>query len=87
MASRRTFVAWAISALISPLSALPSAGSQHVLTITDSHPSSTRSAPLTSQNDTLCDAGAAQWTGTVPLGEGRDMFFCTSLAVGHSDTP
>lgn len=72
-------LALAASVLFSPLAALPSGESQHVLATTNLHPSSAGPAPLTRQNDSLCDAGAAQWTGTVALGEGRDMFFCASL--------
>lgn len=30
----------------------------------------------TQQNDTICDAGSSQWTGHVPLGKGRNMFYC-----------
>lgn len=29
------------------------------------------------QNETICDAGSRQWTGHVPLGKGRNMFYCT----------
>lgn len=28
------------------------------------------------QNDSLCDAGSAQWTGTVRVGKGRNLFYC-----------
>ncbi|KAI1871595.1 uncharacterized protein JN550_004589 [Neoarthrinium moseri] len=34
---------------------------------------------LTRQSEDICRAGSSQWTGTVPLGEDRDMFFCGSL--------
>lgn len=33
------------------------------------------------QNETICDAGSAQWTGHVPLGKGRNMFYCAPLTV------
>lgn len=39
----------------------------------------------TRQNDSICDAGSAHWTGTVNLGEGRDMFYCEfrTVALSH----
>ena len=33
------------------------------------------------QNATICDAGSRHWTGHIPLGKGRDMFYCTSSVV------
>ena len=48
------------------------------------HPSGLPS--VIKQNDTLCDAGAPQWTGTVPLGRGRDMFFWYFESRSNADT-
>lgn len=83
MAASTLLLAVAASALFSPVVALPSGEGQHVLTSTHPHSDSTSSGLRrpTRQNDSLCDAGADQWTGTVPLGKGRDMFFCASLAT------
>ncbi|OIW32743.1 carboxypeptidase Y [Coniochaeta ligniaria NRRL 30616] len=36
---------------------------------------STYSQDLSSRNETVCDAGSRQWTGHVPLGKGRNMFY------------
>ncbi|KAI8652073.1 hypothetical protein NCS56_01424100 [Fusarium sp. Ph1] len=35
----------------------------------------THRSRLLRQNDSLCDAGSAHWTGSVPVGDRRDMFF------------
>jgi hypothetical protein len=31
------------------------------------------------QNGSICDAGVRQWSGHVPLGKGRNMFYCMPL--------
>lgn len=33
------------------------------------------------QNESICDAGSAHWTGYVPLGTGRDMFYCNTAVL------
>lgn len=30
----------------------------------------------TQQNDSLCDAGSAQWTGSIRVGKDRNLFYC-----------
>lgn len=39
-----------------------------------------QSATVIRQNNSVCDAGSSQWSGTVPLGENRSMFFCARMA-------
>lgn len=31
---------------------------------------------LIKQDESICDAGSAQWTGLIPVGDDRKLFFC-----------
>ncbi|KAI8711514.1 hypothetical protein NCS52_01415200 [Fusarium sp. LHS14.1] len=62
--------------LVSWLAAAVPSQPQQPLTGNHRQPSlSTHRLRLTRQNDSLCDAGSAHWTGSVPVGDRRDMFF------------
>lgn len=69
---------------LSKVLATPTLYSQQILGLFEKHDTAktnTRHGPSgkRQQNDTLCDAGSAQWTGIIPIDDQRNMFYCTKV--------
>jgi hypothetical protein len=80
-----SFVSLAVVLLACPSMASPSSFDQIRLGLNQDDPIDksfdTPSRMRVRQNDTLCDAGSAQWTGQIPLGTGREMFYCMAKGL------
>ncbi|KAF2665465.1 carboxypeptidase Y [Microthyrium microscopicum] len=74
----------AVSTLPFVVSAIPALRtSQWPIQIPEEDIRLSQSNRVMEQNDTICDAGSKQWSGTVNLGKGRDMFFWYFESLSH----